>query len=93
MDIREWGGKKQTSEEEVNGNVTNLHNRELYDLYCLLNIIQVMKSRRMGCGGHVVPMGETEDAYRLLVGKPEGRRPPGIPRRRWKDNIKTDLKK
>jgi hypothetical protein len=53
----------------------------------------MMKSRRMGCAGHVVRMGETGGAYRLLVGKPEGRRPLGRPRRRWEDNIKKNLKK
>jgi hypothetical protein len=50
-----------------------------------------MKSRRMRWAGHVARMGENRNAYKLLVGKPEGKRPLGRPRRRWVDNIKMDL--
>jgi len=50
-----------------------------------------MTSRRMGWAGHVARMEERRDTYRVLVGKPEGRRPLGRPRRRWEDNIKVDL--
>jgi hypothetical protein len=52
----------------------------------------MIKSRRMRLAGHVARMGETRNAYRILVGKPEGKRPLGRPRRRWVDNIKTDLR-
>jgi hypothetical protein len=52
----------------------------------------MIKSRRMRWAGHVARMGETKNAYRILVGKPEGTRPLGTPRRRWVDNIKMDLR-
>jgi hypothetical protein len=55
------------------------------------NIIRMIKSRIMRWAGHVARMGETRNAYRILVGKPEGKRPLGRPRRRWLDNIKMDL--
>ena len=61
--------------------------KELSDLYSLPNIIGVVKSRRMGWAGHVARMGEERGVYRVLVGKHEGRRPLGRPRRRWEDNI------
>jgi hypothetical protein len=64
---------------------------ELNDLYSSPNIIRVIKSRRMRWAEHVARMGEGRGAYRILVEKPEGRRPLGRPRRRWEDNIKTDL--
>jgi hypothetical protein len=51
----------------------------------------VIKSRRMTWAGHVARMGEGRDAYRILVGRPEERRPLGRPRRRWQDNIKIDF--
>jgi hypothetical protein len=53
--------------------------------------IRIIKSRRMRWVGHVARMGEKRNAYRLLVGKPEGKRPPGRPRCRWVDNIRMDL--
>jgi hypothetical protein len=56
------------------------------------NIVRVIKSRRMKWAGHVARMGEGRGAYRVLVGRPEGKRPLGRPRRRWKDNIKMDLR-
>jgi hypothetical protein len=65
---------------------------ELYALYSSPNIIRVIKSRRPRWAGHVARMGERRGAYRALVGKPEGRRPLGRPRRRWEDNIKMDLR-
>jgi hypothetical protein len=60
-------------------------------LYSSPNIIRMMASRRMRWAGHVARMGETRNAYRILVGKPEGKRPLGRPSRRWVDNIKMDL--
>ena len=65
--------------------------KELSDLYFLPNIVRVVKSRRMRWAGHVAPMGERRGVHRVLVGKPEGQRPLGRPRRRWEDNIKMDL--
>jgi len=60
-------------------------------LYPSPNIVRVIKSRRMRWAGHVTRMGEEMGVYRVLVGKSEGRRPLGRPRRRWADNIRTDL--
>ena len=71
----------------------NLHNEELNDLYSLPNIVRVVKSRRMRWAGHVARMGKDRGVQRVLVGKPEGKRPLGRPRPRWKDNIKIDLQK
>jgi hypothetical protein len=68
-----------------------LHNEELNDLYSSPNIVRVIKSRRMKWAGHVARMGERRGVYRVLVGKPEGKRPLRRPRRRWEDNIKMDL--
>jgi hypothetical protein len=65
--------------------------QELNDLYSLPNIIRMIKSRRMRWAGHVAGMGEGRGAYRVLAGRPEGRRPLGRPRHRWEDNIKMDL--
>ena len=67
-----------------------LHNEELGDLYSSNNIIQVITSRRMRWAGHVACMGERGSIYRVLVGKPEGKRTLGKPRRRWED-ILMDL--
>jgi hypothetical protein len=77
--------------DEATGEWRRLHNEELNDLYSSPNIIQVMKSRRMRWAGHVACMGEKRGAYRILVGRPEGRRPRGRPRHRWEDNIKMAL--
>jgi len=66
---------------------------ELNDLYSSLNIVRVIKSRRMRWAGHVARTGEERGVYRGLVGKPEGKRPLGRPRRRWVDNIRLDLQK
>jgi hypothetical protein len=68
-----------------------LHNDELHDVYYSLNIIRMIKSRRMRWGGHVARMGEGRGVYRVLVGRSECKRPLGRSRRRWEDNIKTDL--
>jgi len=68
-----------------------LHNEELNDLYSSPNIVRVIKSRRMRRAGHVARMCEERGVYRVLVGKPEGRRPLGRPRQRWVDNIRMDL--
>jgi hypothetical protein len=67
----------------VIGNWRRLHNEELNDLYSSPNIIRVIKSKRMGWVGHVAHMGEGRGVYRILVGRPEGRRRLGRPRRRW----------
>ena len=76
--------------DEVTGELRRLHNEELNDLYPSPNIVRVIKSRRMGWDGHVTRMGEEREVYRVLVGKPEGRRPLGRPRCRWVDNIRMD---
>ena len=68
-----------------------LHNEELNDMYCSSNIVRVIKWRRMRWAGHVARMGEERGVYRVLVGKPEGRRPLGRPRYRWVNNIRMDL--
>ena len=73
--------------DEVTGEWRRLHNEELSDLYCSPNIVRVLKSRRMRWSGLVARMGEERGVYRVLVGKPEGRRPLGRPRRR----IRLDL--
>jgi len=77
--------------DEVTGEWRRLHNAELNDLYSSPNIVPVIKSRRMRWAGHVARMGEERGVYRMLVGKPEGRRPLERPRHRWVDNIRTDL--
>jgi hypothetical protein len=73
--------------DEVTGDWKKLHNEELHNLYSSPNILRMIKSRRMRWAWHVARMGETRTAYRILVGKPEGRS-----RRRWVDNIKMDLR-
>jgi hypothetical protein len=77
--------------DEGTGKCRKLHNEELRDLYSLPNIIRIMNSRRMRWVGHVARMGEKRNAYRLLVGKSEGKRPLGRPRCRWLNNIRMDL--
>jgi len=78
--------------DEVTGEWRKLHNEELRDFYSLPNIVWVVKSSRMRWAGHVARMGEGRDVHRVLVGKPEGKRPLGRPRHRWEDNIKMDLR-
>ena len=73
------------------GEWRRLHNEELSDLYSSPNIVWVIKSRRMRWAGHVAHMGEERGVYRVLVGKPEEKRPLGRPRRRWVDNVRMDL--
>jgi hypothetical protein len=76
--------------DEVMGKWRKLHNEELGDLYSSPSIIRIIKSRRMRWAGNVARMGKKRNAYRLLVGKPEAKRPLGRPRHRWVDNIRMD---
>jgi hypothetical protein len=80
--------------DEMVGGWRKLHNEELHNLYCSPStcIIRIIMSRRMRWAGHVARMGEKRNAYRILVGKPVGKRPLGRPRRRWVDNIRMDLR-
>jgi hypothetical protein len=78
--------------DEVTVEWRKLHNEELRDLYSSPSIIRIIKSRRRWMS-HVARMGEKRNAYRLLVGKPEGKRPLGKPRRMWMDNIRMDLER
>ncbi|KAJ4431606.1 hypothetical protein ANN_20205 [Periplaneta americana] len=82
-----------TKRDEVTGKWRKLHNAELHALYPSPDIIRNIKSRRLTWAGHVARMGESRNAYRMLVGRPEGKRRLGRPRRRWEDNIKMDLRK
>jgi len=84
---RIFGSKR----DEVTGEWGKLHYGELNDLCSSLSIVRVIKSRIMRWVGHVACMGERRGVYRVLVGKPEGKRPFGKPRRRQEDNIKMDL--
>ena len=84
---RVFGSKR----DEVTGKWKKLHHEERSGLYCLPNIVRVIKSRRMRWEGHVARMGEERGVHRVLVGKPEVKRPFGRPRRRWENNIKMDL--
>jgi hypothetical protein len=78
--------------DEVRGEWRKLHNEELHNLYSSPDIIRLGKSRRMRWAGHVAHMGEERKVYKVLVGKPEGKRPQGRPRRRWEDGIRMDLR-
>ena len=84
---RIFGSKR----EGVTGEWRKLHTEELNDLYSSPNIVRVIKSRRMRWAGHVARREEGRGVHKVLVGKPEGKRPLGRPRRRWEDNIKMDL--
>ena len=83
-----FGAKK----DEITGEWRKLHNTELHALYSLPNIIRSLKSRRLRWAGHIARMEQSRNAYRVLVGKPEGKRLLGRPRRRWEDNIKIYLR-
>jgi hypothetical protein len=84
---RIFGPKK----DELIGEYRRLHIEEHYDLFASPNIIRVIKSRRIIRTEHVASMGDRRDSYRVLVGRPGGRRPLGKPWHRWNDNIKMDL--
>ena len=79
--------------DEVTGEWRKLHNEELNDLYSLPNIVRVVKSRRMRWAGHVAGMGEDSGVHRVLVGKSEGKRPLGRPRRKWEDILRWIFRK
>jgi hypothetical protein len=76
----------------VIGGWRKLHNEELHNLYSSPSIIRIIKSRNMKWAGHVARMGEKTKSYRILVGKPEGKRPLGRPRRKREENIRMDLR-
>ena len=80
-----------TKRDEVTGEWRKLHNEQLNDLYCSPSIVRVIKYRRIRLAGHVARLGGKRGVYRVLVGKPEGKRPLERPRHRWEDNIKMDL--
>jgi hypothetical protein len=86
---RTFGPKR----DEVTGEWRRLHRKELYALYYSSDIIRVIKPKRLRWAGHVASMGDRRVAYRVLLGKPEVRRPLGRLRLRWEDNIKMDLRK
>jgi hypothetical protein len=75
---------------EEDGSWRKLHNDVLHNLYSSSNIVRLIKSRRMRWAGHVTRMWERRGVYRVLVGRPEVKRPIGRPRRKWEDNIKLD---
>jgi hypothetical protein len=86
--LRKISGPKR----EEDGSWRKLHNDEFHSLYSSPNIVRVIKSRRVRWTGHVARMGERRGVYRVLVRKPEGKRPLERRRRRWEDNIKMDLR-
>jgi hypothetical protein len=77
--------------DEVTGEWKKLHSGELHNLYSLPDYIRQIKSRRMRWSGHVACVGDWRNMCRVLVGKPEGKRPLGRSRRRWEDGIKWTL--
>jgi hypothetical protein len=83
-----FGRILRSKRDEVTGEWRKLHNEELYDLYSSTTIVRVIKLRRMRSAEHVARMGEGRGVYRVLGGKPEGKRRLGRVRRRWKDDIK-----
>ena len=84
-----FGAKK----DEITGEWRKLHNAELQSFYSSPNIIRYLKSKRLRWAGHVACMEQSRNAYRVLVGEPEGKRSLERPRCRWEDNIKMDLRK
>jgi hypothetical protein len=87
--LREIFGLKR---DELKARWRKLHNKELHNLYSSPSIIRMMKSQRMRWAGHITRMREKRNAYKILVGKPEGKSPLGKPRRKWVDNIKMNLR-
>jgi hypothetical protein len=85
--LRIFGPKR-----EEDGSCRKLHNDELHSQYSSPNIVRVIKSRRMRWAGHVARMWEGRGVYRVLVGRPEGKRLLGRPKQRWEDNIKLDIR-
>jgi hypothetical protein len=85
--LRIFGPKREEDESW-----RKLHNNELQSLYSSPNIVRLIKSRRMRWARHVALMAEGKGVYRVLVGRPEGKRPLGRPKRRWEYNIKLDLR-
>jgi hypothetical protein len=78
--------------DEVIGGWRKLHNEMLHNVYCSPSIIRMIKLKRMRWAGHVARMGEKRKAHRILMGNPKGKRLLGRPRRKWEDNIRTDLR-
>jgi hypothetical protein len=78
--------------DEVTVEWRKLHNEELHNLYLSPDNIRQVRSRRMRWAGHVARMGEERKMYKVLVGKPEGKRPLGRPKRRWEDGVRMDLR-
>jgi hypothetical protein len=78
--------------DEVTGDRWKLHNEELHNLYSSPNIIRIIKSRTMKWTGYIARIGEKRNAYRILVGKPEGKKPLGRQERRWVNNITVHLR-
>ena len=78
---------------DANGEWRRFHNEELHSLYHLLNIVRVIKSRRLRWAGHVSRMEEARSVFKILAGKSIGKRPLGRPRPKWEDNIRMDLNK
>jgi hypothetical protein len=78
--------------DEVTGEWKKLHNEELHNLYSSLDVIRQIKSRQIRYAGHVALMGEKRKLYKVLAGKPKGKRPLGRPRHRWEDGIRIDLR-
>jgi hypothetical protein len=87
--LRRMFGPKR---DEVTGEWRKLHNEELHNLYSSPDIIRQVKSRRRRWVEHVSRMGEERKVYKVLVGKPEGKRPLGRPRRRWENGFRIDLR-